>query len=79
MAKVTQKLGRDLSLRQSFYNRINELLVVLLEVLPGAVACHADDQIALTEDTEGEEEVSWYGRRGKVRYVPLWKWLLEAN
>jgi predicted AAA+ superfamily ATPase len=32
--------------------------------------------LILTSSTEGEEEISWYGTKGKVRYVPLWKWLL---
>jgi uncharacterized protein len=36
--------------------------------------------LVLTENTEGEGRVSWFGARGKVRFVPLWKWLAgEAN
>jgi hypothetical protein len=34
--------------------------------------------LVLTDSTEGEEEASWYGAQGTVRYVPLWKWLLTA-
>lgn len=32
----------------------------------------------LTEDYEGEEETSWFGIREKVKFMPLWKWLLNA-
>jgi predicted AAA+ superfamily ATPase len=35
--------------------------------------------LTLTSETEGEEAVSWYGAKGIVRYVPLWKWLLAAS
>lgn len=34
--------------------------------------------LVLAEDYEGEEEISWFGIREKVRFMPLWKWLLEA-
>jgi uncharacterized protein len=34
--------------------------------------------LILTDSTEDEEEVSWYGKKGTVRYMPLWKWLLGA-
>lgn len=37
------------------------------------------DLLVLTEDTEDQEEVSWYGREGTVRFVPLWRWLLQAG
>ena len=36
------------------------------------------DLVILTDSTEGVEEVSWYGAKGTVRYIPLWKWLLTA-
>jgi hypothetical protein len=30
----------------------------------------------LTEDTEKEKDVEWFGTRRKVQFVPLWKWLV---
>lgn len=33
--------------------------------------------LVITEDREGEEKISWFGIKGKIKYVPLWKWLLE--
>lgn len=33
----------------------------------------------LTDSTEGEEDVSWFGVKGSVCYMPLWKWLLSTT
>ena len=30
----------------------------------------------ITEEYEAEEELEWFGIKGKVRFIPLWKWLL---
>ncbi len=29
----------------------------------------------ITSEKEGEEEAEWFGIRGKVKFIPLWKWL----
>jgi len=34
------------------------------------------DLLVITGDYEREEEASWYGTQRKIKYVPLWKWLL---
>ncbi len=34
--------------------------------------------LVLTEDYEGKEEISWFGIKEKVKFMPLWRWLLEA-
>lgn len=31
----------------------------------------------ITEDYEDTEEIEWHGMKGKVKYIPLWKWLLK--
>ncbi len=36
-----------------------------------------DNLLIITEDYEGEEEAEWFGIKGKVKYMPLWKWLLK--
>ncbi len=30
----------------------------------------------ITWDYEDEREVKWFGRQGRIKFVPLWKWLL---
>jgi hypothetical protein len=37
------------------------------------------DLLVLTDSTEAEEDASWYGAVGRVRYVPAWKWLLANS
>jgi len=34
-----------------------------------------DDLLVISGDYEGEEEVSWFGTKRKIRFTPLWKWL----
>jgi predicted AAA+ superfamily ATPase len=33
--------------------------------------------LVITSNKEGEEEFEWFGIKGKVKFIPLWKWLLE--
>lgn len=33
--------------------------------------------LIITEDTEAEEKSEWFGINGKIKFAPLWKWLLE--
>ncbi|MBA7689525.1 hypothetical protein ES703_98033 [subsurface metagenome] len=35
------------------------------------------DLLVLTDSTEGQEAMSWFGIEGTVRYLPVWKWLLR--
>jgi len=35
--------------------------------------------LVITADYEAEEQLEWYGISGKIRFVPLWKWLLQEN
>ena len=35
-----------------------------------------DRLLVLTADTDAEEEVEWYGARGRIRLLPVWRWLL---
>lgn len=34
--------------------------------------------LVLTEDYESEEEINWFGITEKIKFMPLWKWLLKA-
>jgi predicted AAA+ superfamily ATPase len=33
--------------------------------------------IVITENLEREEEVEWFGDKVNIKFIPLWKWLLE--
>lgn len=35
--------------------------------------------ITITEDYDAEEDVSWFGIKRKIRFLPLWKWLLKTK
>lgn len=37
------------------------------------------DLLVITWDYEGEEELSWFGTERKIKFVPLWKWLLKGS
>lgn len=33
--------------------------------------------IIITEDYQEIEEAEWFGNKGKIEYIPIWKWLLN--
>jgi len=33
--------------------------------------------ICITWDYEDEKKLKWFGKEGKVKFLPLWKWLLS--
>jgi len=35
--------------------------------------------LVITWDYEDEKQVSWFGKRGEIRFIPLWKWLLTNS
>lgn len=35
--------------------------------------------MVITENLEGEEEVEWFGDKAKIKFIPLWKWLLSLK
>lgn len=35
-----------------------------------------DNLLVISQDYQGEEEAEWFGIKGKIKYIPLWKWLL---
>jgi len=38
-----------------------------------------DNLLVITWDYEGENEFSWFNKKGKIMFIPLWKWLLRIN
>lgn len=37
------------------------------------------DLLVITGNYEAEKEAEWYGIKGKIKYTPLWKWLLQDH
>lgn len=35
--------------------------------------------LLITENYEGEEEAEWFNLKGKVKFIPVWKWLLNEK
>jgi predicted AAA+ superfamily ATPase len=48
-------------------------------LLHGCKDLKCDHLIVITGDYENEETVEWFGIKGKVRFIPLWKWLLNPE
>ncbi len=46
-------------------------------LLKASAEVKCKDLLVLTADYEAVEELEWFGIKGKVKFVPLWKWLLE--
>lgn len=38
-----------------------------------------NESLIITGDYEGTEEVEWFKMKAKIRFLPLWKWLLEET
>ncbi|HRT94424.1 MAG TPA: DUF4143 domain-containing protein, partial [Planctomycetota bacterium] len=48
-------------------------------LLKASEAMKCKELLVLTETAEREEDASWFGLRGRIRFVPLWKWLAGAR
>ena len=33
--------------------------------------------LVINSDKEGEEKIEWFGIKARIKFIPLWKWLLE--
>lgn len=31
----------------------------------------------ITYDYEAEEDAEWFGAKGRIKFIPLWKWILS--
>lgn len=45
-------------------------------ILKASQELKCNNLLILTEDYEAEEDAEWFGMKGKIVFVPLWKWLL---
>jgi len=48
-------------------------------LLQASVELKCSELLILTENKDGEEDVEWFGRKGRIRYKPLWQWLSEGE
>ncbi|MEK6981310.1 MAG: ATP-binding protein [Candidatus Micrarchaeota archaeon] len=48
-------------------------------LLKGSRDLKCQNLIIITEDYDDEKEEEWFGIKGKIKYLPLWKWLLEKG
>jgi hypothetical protein len=46
-------------------------------ILKAAKELKCKNLVVITGDYEAEKDEGWFGIKGRIRYVPLWKWLLE--
>jgi uncharacterized protein len=50
----------------------------LRALLKAAEELHCDNLFILTQAQESEEKVAWFGKSGRVKIIPIWKWMKEA-
>ncbi|MEK6792439.1 MAG: ATP-binding protein [Nanoarchaeota archaeon] len=48
-------------------------------ILKASKELKCDNLLIINQDYSGDEDVEWFGIRKKVKFIPLWKWLLENN
>ncbi|MBN2054359.1 ATP-binding protein [bacterium] len=48
-------------------------------LLKASSELRCDNLLMLTDTKEGEEDASWYGATGRVRFMPVWKWALADD
>jgi hypothetical protein len=44
-------------------------------LLKAGAELKCQDLAILTADTEAEEALSWFGHRGTIKFMPMFKWL----
>ncbi len=48
-------------------------------LIAGSRALNCKDLLVINKDYEAEEEIEWFSEKRKVKFVPLWKWLLSET
>jgi len=46
-------------------------------LLKASKVLKCNNLLVITKDVEEETEASWFGIKRKIKFIPLWKWLLE--
>ena len=48
-------------------------------LLQAGAELSCDRLLVLTADADSEEDVEWFGKRGRIRLLPLWRWLSDRG
>jgi hypothetical protein len=76
------KEGREIKQLIQVCHDVGELEVKKREeraLLKAGKELKCKNLLIITGDHEAEEEAEWYGIKGKIKYTPLWKWLLNSQ
>lgn len=75
---VVKQGGKIRQLVQVCYNldESNAKKREITALLKGSKELKCRNLLVLTEDYEASKEISWFGVKRKVKFIPLWKWLL---
>jgi len=46
-------------------------------LIKASVELKCDNLLIINDEYEGEKVVEWFGTKRKVRYIPLWRWLMD--
>ncbi len=88
--KNTEKEEVDFIIKDG--TKINQLLQVCYDIrdldtrkreiralLKASKELKCNKLLIINKDYSGEENLEWFGIKRKVKFIPLWKWLLEKN
>lgn len=51
----------------------------LRALIKGSEELKCNNLLVITFDYAGEEEFEWFGIKRKIRFIPIWRWLLNPN
>ena len=57
----------------------NNLTKVIIGSRRAGKELRCKNLLMITEDKEGEEKIEWFGDKAVIRFLSLWKWLLNTN
>jgi predicted AAA+ superfamily ATPase len=88
--KNAQKEEVDFIVKDDF--KVNQIIQVCYDIsdfstkerevralLKASKELKCKDLMVITEDYEKEERVEWFGIKRKIKFIPLWKWLLKLD
>jgi len=86
--KNTEKEEVDFVIKKN--TKINQLIQVCYDItdsdtrkrevkalLKASKELKCSNLLIINQNYSGEEDVEWFGIKGKIKFIPLWKWLLE--
>ncbi len=65
--------------RASAFDEINHREIRALLHAYNILKEHKPELLVITWDYEDTREIRWFGKSGKIKFLPLWKWLLDIK